>query len=357
MMTTTQIKACLEALSNPQFDYQTVHIGGTNGKGSTTYFLSQLLGQTKKVGMYVSPYFMKRFDNIWIDGKEVSHVYDFYQRYLDVFQSFELTPFEEDTALALLIFKHYKVDIAIIEVGLGGTHDATNVIDSEVVIITSTSLEHDEIIGPTLSDIAVHQAGIITSSKQQVIISNTILEPMKSIFLNQVKDKKAKLLDVKTYDISMTPSYQIHNLQLAMTAYQYFIKQGPLLNSYRMLPFRFEKAGHIIYDGAHNEEGMRALVSSLKQLKLRPIVIMSTLKTKDTKKMIDIIQEVSDTIYGLTFDHLQAIDEATITSIQGVELKRFDEVNPMLKNPNYGMILVTGSLYFIKYIKDKLYEQ
>ncbi len=357
MMTTKNIQACLEALGHPQLQYRTVHIGGTNGKGSTSYFLSQLLNQNHKVGMYVSPYFMRRFDNIWMNGKPIADIELMYIKYQEVFQTYQLTPFEEDTALAFLAFQHHHVDFAVIEVGLGGTDDATNVIDSDVVIITSNSLEHEDVIGPGIINIAHHQAGIIRSKKQRVIISEDISEPARSVFLNQMKTVQATMLEVMSFDVDITPLYQLNNLKLALTSYHYLVPNGKALNHYDFLPFRFEKVGHVIYDGAHNEEGIRILTKSMKALNLRPTVIMSTLKSKQTQKMIDMLHSISDTIYVLTFDHPDAIDEFTIKALKDIEFKQFDEVYPRIKQPKHGIILITGSLYFIRYIKDKQHEQ
>lgn len=347
MMTTKNIRACLAFLGNPQHAYQSVHVGGTNGKGSTSYFLSQMLETSKKIGLYTSPFYMKRFDNIWVDGKQVDAIEAYYLQYKQTFQAFDLTPFEEETALAFIVFKLLDIDIAIVEVGLGGTHDATNVIEAEVSIITSCSIEHEEILGPTLYDIATHQAGIIKRS-QHVILSPTLTI---DVFEKRIKHMQAMNMSFIEYPYQIMPSYQHANASLAYTAYRYFEPKIEVIQSLKMLPFRFERNGHVIYDGAHNLEGIQLLTQSLKDMKLKPVVIMSTLKTKPTQKMINTLKVQASSMYVTTFDYSDAIDESFIRSLIDVNVIHINDIIEMINSPKHDIILVTGSLYFIRYIK------
>lgn len=356
-MTTHNIKACLAFLGYPQNEYQTVHVGGTNGKGSTSYFLHQMLMQHLRVGMYVSPYFMKRFDNIWIQGKPFIDAQKFYRIYKETFESFHLTPFEEETALAFILFKLNKVDIAIIEVGLGGINDATNVIQSDIAIITSCSLEHEELIGPTLKDIATHQAGIISNQKQKIILSNHLPKNALDVFIRQINHVGAQQIPVIPYPIELKPRYQNVNAALAFTAYQEFINSIELQKPLHYLPFRFEIYRQLIFDGAHNEEGMKQVVLSLKDLGMKPVVVMSTLETKHTNKMIEVLSEVASSLYITTFDHPHAISENVIKTLTKASYMKNTDVINMLKSPRRDIILITGSLYFIRYIKEKLNEK
>lgn len=347
MMTTKNIKACLASIGNPQLNYQSVHIGGTNGKGSTSYFLSQMLQVSRKVGLYTSPYYMTRFDNIWVNGKQVLDIKAYYDRYKNVFQAFDLTPFEEDTALAFIVFQLLDVDIAIVEVGLGGTHDATNVMDADVSIITSCSLEHEEIIGPTIRDIATHQAGII-KNKKHVIISKSITI---DVFDARIKDMQAMMIPLVDYPYHMNPSYQQANAALAYTAFRLFEPKKEVIQTLHLLPFRFEQQSQIIFDGAHNLEGIEMLVQTLKEMNIHPIVIMSTLKTKPTSKIIESLKGQAKAMYITTFDHPDAIDESFIRSLKDVNFIDIDDIIEMINSPKHDIILVTGSLYFIRHIK------
>ena len=354
MMTTKNIEACLASLGNPQKTYQTIHIGGTNGKGSTSYFLHQMLSNQKHVGMYVSPYFMTRFDNIWINGNPVNNATAYYDTYKKTFEAFELTPFEEDTALAFIIFHALNVDVAVIEVGLGGTHDATNVIDSDIAVITSCSLEHEDIIGPTIVDIATHQSGIISHSNQKVIISNDIPKGLRDVFINRVDEVGATLLSTLAYPKPLVPLYQQMNASLAYTACVAITGELRMTHDLLYLPFRFQRQDNLIIDGAHNVEGIKTLVSTLKHMHIQPIVIMSTLKTKHTQEMIDVLKEVSKDIIIGTFDHPDAISEVFIKTLNHGKFLSNDGIRRMIKETKHDIILLTGSLYFLRHVKEKL---
>ena len=356
-MDTIAIKKYLESCHHPQKSYQTIHVGGSNGKGSTSFFLSQLLMQQGfKVGFYFSPYTMTRFDNIMIQNEPINHIQEAFDSLENEFITYGLTPFEQDTAFALLMFKKYQVDIAVIEVGLGGTHDATNVLDASLAIITSTSLEHDEIIGPTVFDIARHQAGIIHQG-MQVLLSPNILGDIKNIFTKRILEVGAKLLETKTHEFNMDfPLYQRQNLSLAYQALKTVVNNPVIhVQSLQFMPFRFQYMNkHLIFDGAHNLEGIETLIQSLQDKNIQPIVYMSILKTKKYEAMIKRMMEYAKKVYVTTFDHEQSIQLSDLSHIKEIVFLDFQETIQQLKHIKYDTILVTGSLYFLRSVKVSL---
>ena len=356
-MDTVAIKAYLNSKNNPQLSYKTIHIGGSNGKGSTGFFLSQMLVYLGfKVGYYFSPYTMERFDNILIQNKSIQNTLDKYLFYQSEMMSAGLTEFEQDTALAFLLFSEEKVDYAIIEVGLGGTHDATNVINPEIGIITSTSLEHDDIIGPTIYDIATHQAGIIKNG-MQVLLSPSIDKHIKSVFLNRIKEVSATYIKHDSILLEHTfPLYQTNNLTLAYLALN-LIQDTPSFPFHilKMMPFRFERVRpNVIFDGAHNDEGIKALINTLETQQLKPIVFMSVLNTKKYEHMIQRMVEYTGPVYVTSFDHQQSIQMRDIAHIENVSWIDMHEIITRIITEKYDTILITGSLYFLRTLKRLL---
>lgn len=353
-MDTIAITKYLKLKDNPQTSYQTIHVGGSNGKGSTSYFLSQMLVQQGlKVGFYFSPFTMKRFDNILIQNETILNIQEEFEIFEESMISNGLSPFEQDTAFAFLMFEKYEVEIAVIEVGLGGRDDATNVLNASLAVITSTSLEHDDVIGPTVLDIASHQAGIIHKG-MKVLLSPNIVKEIKDIFLKRILDVGAIYLENEMHTFEHHfPSYQTHNVSLAYQALKTMVDH-PVLNmqSLSCMPFRFQYiTPTLIFDGAHNLEGIESLIQSLKDKNIQPIVYMSVLKSKKYDAMITHMQSFAKEIYVTAFDHEQSIQKTDLNHRKDVIFLDFKETIHQLKNTNYDTILVTGSLYFLRTVK------
>src|SRR5690606_8415986 len=158
------IKAFMEHLGNPQKYLKAFHIAGSNGKGSTSAFISSILMESGfKTGLYTSPHFINFNERILIDGKQISNeaVAEFFEKNEKFIDEHKLTFFEVTTALAFQYFYENNVDYAVIETGLGGRLDATNIFNAEGVVITSISLEHTNILGNTVNEIAGEKAAII----------------------------------------------------------------------------------------------------------------------------------------------------------------------------------------------------
>ena len=184
----SNIKLICNHLNHPQDDFKSIHIGGTNGKGSCSHMLSSILQEAGyKVGLYTSPHLVDFRERIRINGKMISKdsVSKFMHQNFDFFESNNCSFFEMTVGLAFNYFSHKKVDVAIIEVGMGGRLDSTNIINPIVSIITNISLDHTKFLGSNISKIAKEKAGIIKINTP-VVIGETQSE-IKHIFINDAK--------------------------------------------------------------------------------------------------------------------------------------------------------------------------
>ena len=187
-----------QRLNHPHQKYPTIHVAGTNGKGSTSHLLAAILQQSGyKTGLYTSPHLIDFRERIKINGKMIpeDYVVSFVDKHIDFFNQIHPSFFEVTTAMAFDYFAHEKVDIAVIEVGLGGRLDCTNVISPVLSIITNISFDHTALLGNTLSAIATEKAGIIKSNTP-VIIGEALPET-KNIFLQKAQAEKAPVVFVE----------------------------------------------------------------------------------------------------------------------------------------------------------------
>src|SRR5215213_3894538 len=191
----TNIRILCERLDNPHTKFKTIHVGGTNGKGSVSHMLSAVLQTVRyKTGLYTSPHLYDFRERIRINGQMVDEnfVVDFVKKIRPVIEEIEPSFFEITVAMAFEYFAQQKVDIAIIETGLGGRLDSTNIITPELSIITNISYDHVNILGNTLEDIAREKAGII-KNEVPVIIGEKKKET-EEVFNTTAKEKNASLL-------------------------------------------------------------------------------------------------------------------------------------------------------------------
>jgi dihydrofolate synthase/folylpolyglutamate synthase len=328
-----RIKEFLNVFENPQDKIKVVHIAGTNGKGSCAAFIAEILKVSGyKVGLYTSPALVDIKERIKINGRNIEqNVFEKYlQKYLKKALECKLSYFEYLTALSFIYFEKQKVDIAIIETGLGGRFDATNIIKNPLIcIITSISKDHQEILGNTIEKIAFEKSGIIKKGstvvcgKLQKKASDIIKNKSKSnIVIFYQKDFKAlnvklslngqrfdyisKSLHLKNLREKLLGKHQIINACVAICAVQFLIKNGfvkinsrnirnGLENTFWKARFEIKKVKinnkslTIVIDGAHNEEGLKAFVDTYKQLgfaKNKKVFIFGSMKEKNYKLMV-----------------------------------------------------------------------
>ncbi len=334
------IKRLLEKLGNPQNDLKVVHLAGTNGKGSTASYIKGILKQEGyKVGFYTSPSLYALEERIQIndgliDKEDFADVVEQVKNAVEILVEEGYDPnteFEIFTAMALLYFKQKAVDFVVLEVGLGGRLDATNVVDNPLVtIITPIALDHVNILGDTLAKVAFEKAGIIKENvpvvihpqqeeafmviekiadekKADLIIAPTDMVGIDDLSLNGTKFN----LGVQKIEISMIGKHQAQNAVVALTAIETLIREYDIAISDESIRIGFKRthwpcrlevmdlAPKIILDGAHNPHGAKALASALEQIlpsDRKPVVLLGMLADKDVDEVLEIMSPFLDRV-------------------------------------------------------------
>lgn len=279
-----KIQTICHRLGNPEQGQQFIHVAGTNGKGSTSHMLSSFLTTHGfKTGLYTSPHLKSFTERIKIDGEEISEneVVEFVRHIKPIIEELNPSFFEVTVAMAFWYFKKSKVDYAVIEVGLGGRLDSTNIITPILSVITNISLDHQQYLGDTLKKIAFEKAGII---KHRVpVIVGEIQEETYPVFRDVALKNNAPVFDQKQFGDwflkLQTHSYQDKNLQTALkvihalkSEYRFKINEEPTLNALQKfaqlagLKGRWQHLSNkpkIVCDTGHNEAGVKELVNLL----------------------------------------------------------------------------------------------
>ena len=306
-------------LEEPQNSFKSVHVAGTNGKGSTSHMLASVLQEAGyKVGLYTSPHLKDFRERIKINGQEIPKeaVVDFVSKSQSFFKENQLSFFEMTVGLAFDYFRKEKVDIAIIEVGLGGRLDSTNVIHPEVSVITNIGLDHTQFLGNTLEEIAFEKAGILKPNTP-VVIGETLPET-KLVFQKTTKNNNCPITfveeeEIPVYQTDLLGDYQIRNCKTAVKTLDILkekgwdipnkaIKKGlssivsntGLLGRWQVL----QEQPKVICDTAHNREG---LVLVLKQLKKETYtklhIVLGVVDDKNLKIILPLFPKDADYYY------------------------------------------------------------
>lgn len=379
----SRIKYCIKALGI-NTNYPIIHIAGTNGKGSTATFTKSILMEANyKVGFFVSPFVISFNERIEINNDYISNENIIF--YIDKLKTFaeqyskdfnDTIPFFELTFLmALMYFEDSKIDVAIIECGLGGRLDATNCLDKTISIITNIGFDHMQTLGNSLEEIAYHKLGItrtnvpcytcVEDSLKPYFIEYAKLNNIDISFVDQevsniiVSEKTSFDLDNINYICSLSGSFQAYNASLAIKACQCFDKsinyeqiQNGLRNAF--WPGRFEKIkNNIIIDGAHNIHGINALVESVKNGYSNKYikVVFTALHDKAYKEMLEKLDEVTNYYYFTTINDLRATNVEEFLNCTNKPYECGDEEQIIIKAINdledNEVLLITGSLHFI----------
>jgi dihydrofolate synthase/folylpolyglutamate synthase len=323
--------ALCEHLDNPQNQFRSIHIGGTNGKGSTSHMLASILQEAGyKTGLYTSPHLVDFRERIRINGEMISKqfVVDFTEQTKEIIDELNPSFFEVTVGMAFSYFATSAVDIAIIEVGLGGRLDSTNVITPELSIITNISLDHTNLLGNTLAEIASEKAGII-KDRVPVIIGEYDNETA-DIFIDKARstnstinfaDQNLNVRDISFHSdtlsmavhdgskniyedlkLDLTGSYQLKNVLTVIQAVEVLRELGYEINDSHVysglknvtqltgLQGRWQILGHnplIVCDTGHNEAGMKEVVNTLKRLQYKQLhIVLGMVKDKDISAVL-----------------------------------------------------------------------
>ncbi|WP_338408202.1 folylpolyglutamate synthase/dihydrofolate synthase family protein [uncultured Flavobacterium sp.] len=296
-------------LENPQQKFKSIHVAGTNGKGSTSHMLASILQEAGyKVGLYTSPHLRDFRERIKINGIEISEefVCNFINTNKLFFEANDMSFFEMTVGLAFDYFYKEKVDIAIIEVGMGGRLDATNVITPLISVITNIALDHTQFLGNTLESIAFEKAGIIKPGIPVVIGEYT--NETKPIFLAKAKENHSEIyfasdLILQSYSSDLLGDYQVHNKKTAIETITVLksqkifkisednVKYG-LLNVIKKtgLQGRWQQLGEspkTICDTAHNKNGLEIVMKQIKKEKYETLhVVLGVVNDKDLEEIL-----------------------------------------------------------------------
>ena len=302
--------ALVNHLNHPEHLFKSIHVAGTNGKGSCSHMLASILQEAGyKVGLYTSPHLKDFRERIKINGNEISEDYivDFISQNRTFFETHQLSFFEMTVGLAFSYFAENKVDIAIIEVGLGGRLDSTNVIKPEACLITNIGLDHTQFLGETLAEIAAEKAGIIKANTP-VIISETHTET-EHIFLEKARQLNAEIVfaDQKqliNYQTDLLGNYQLKNKQAVYytikslsnkfkfsekdfkNGFLNVVKNTNLLGRWQIL----QEQPKIICDTAHNAEGLKLTMQQLNQEVFKTLrIVFGVVSDKDLNSIAHIL--------------------------------------------------------------------
>lgn len=394
----SRVTELCERLGNPQDDLKFVHVAGTNGKGSTVTMISCALedaGYT--VGKYTSPYIYDFRERIEINGKmiekdELAQITEAVKVECDKMDDHP-TEFEIVTAIAFVYFKQKKCDYVVLEVGMGGRLDATNIIKSPVVsVICSISLDHVQILGDTEEKIAFEKAGIIKPSAPCVAYPINS-ESVTSVFKNVCKEKNCQFIlpdleDFKikpltnnknaftykgeNYKLTLLGRHQIYNALTAITALEVIgIKTQYIISglSRATVHGRYEIIStkpRIIVDAGHNKSGIEALLKSIKNdNKIKNLtIVFGMLKDKAYQYAIRELASIADKMICVTPDSpraLSAYDMKNIADMFCVNSYGFDSVEDAvklaLKDKDGRTILICGSFYIIDKVVKEINKQ
>lgn len=389
------IEFALRKLGEPQKQLNVVHLAGTNGKGSTLAFIEGMAREYGlSVGKFMSPCIVDVHDQIQVDGRPITNeqMDRMFQQLAKAGLSGKLTDFELLTAVALLYFAEQSPDLVLIEAGMGGREDSTNVVTPIVSVVPSIALEHTNFLGNTLTSIAYHKAGILKENRPAVIGDMT--EEVTEVFEKEAIQKNVllskfgkdffvtKLDGTETYDYPLQQitisdlqrqllgKHQGHNMVLAITAFLEVIKKFELLLDIQKirngvnnatLAGRFEQISpNLYFDGAHNPASIQSLVDTVKENfpNKRIEFIIGLLADKDIKTILQLLEEVGDAFYFANIHNGRAMQAMTLYELsQAKEKQIIDDVNEFLQGLVKGdtVRIVTGSLYLLSEIRRNMH--
>lgn len=391
------IQSFLKHIGSPQKKLKTIHVAGSNGKGSTSAFLSSILQELgNKTGLYTSPHFVRYNERIKINNIEIpdSYVSDFISEYDKYIDEHKLTFFEVTTAIAFQYFADEKTDYAIIETGLGGRLDATNVLDPLAAVITSISLEHTHILGDTLEKIASEKAGIIKTGVPVFTgllaseAANVIEQKCKELNCNYYKlsdyiIKRKDSIELYTEEIELDDftmplrgNYQKFNAALAGLVISKIFDTDDYVHLERGIRNVIRNTGlqgryefynthpDIIFDSAHNPDGVRNFLCEFKKdvkTYKRKVLLFGVMKDKAIKEMLNELRNYFDEIRVADIKYERAakiedlINLAKETGISAAaERNPVDFITSFHNNERDDCLVVLGSMYLLGEIKSYL---
>tara|TARA_B100001093_G_scaffold520125_1_gene612881 strand:+ start:1738 stop:2982 length:1245 start_codon:yes stop_codon:yes gene_type:complete len=380
------IKKILIQCGNPHFEFESIHLAGTNGKGSTASIASKIL-QTAgyKVGLYTSPHLINFNERIRIDGKPITdmEIINFTKKHKIFFEKHSITFFEATTAMAFDHFRKNNVDIAIVETGLGGRLDSTNVLTPIHTIITEIDFDHTHLLGETVEEITAEKCGIIKKETP-----NTTINMKKNIaaVISEFSRKQNTKTDyINKKDISLL-EHNINKLILEFKDEEYFLPQSGSFQAQNailaieVIKKEFPKINHkkiqdglnrwfwpgrmqqmknnIFYDVAHNSSGVNILTSDLYEIyRQKPLGLVVMKNDKIRPEIINLFESSFEELIISTIPSKDILSEEDISSISSLKKYQFinslDDALRKIENKKFdGPKVIFGSHYIAKHIYD-----
>lgn len=383
-----RIKAVLEKLGNPQKKFPSVHIAGTNGKGSVSCMLSYIFREAGlKTALFISPYIIDFRERIQINGEFISEN-DLIDVCAEVKNTkIELTEFEFITAAAFLYFSKQKCDIAVVETGLGGRLDATNTLtDVRSAVITKIGLDHTAILGDTYGKIAREKCGIIkncpviTNPCQPKEAMNVIKDTAKRLIVPDINKlsgvecsipKSTFIYKEKKYELSLLGEYQVENALCAIECAENIGFEIP----YETVFFALKKARFparaeiisevplVVLDGAHNPDGAEALAGIMKNTNSNITAVIGVMRDKDYKEILRRTLPLCKNAIAVKVEGLErslSAEELCKSASEYCPCAAASNLDDALKKAKIfsdgGAVFVFGSLYLASALRQKLKE-
>jgi dihydrofolate synthase/folylpolyglutamate synthase len=367
----------LQEVGNPQENLNFIHVAGTNGKGSTCSFLTSLLVEKgKKVGLFTSPHIYDFRERIRINGIEIDQAFviDFCEKIKIVKLDFSPSFFEITLAMALSYFKQEKCSIVVLETGLGGRLDATNVLSPLISVITNIGIDHTQFLGETLEAIATEKAGII-KKEIPVVIGERQFETT-SVFEKKAQEQNASIIFSQEFQLPFElnlEGYQSKNLKTALVSLSllsYSIDETLVEKALKNLRRNsglfgrmeiLQKYPTLILDVSHNKEGIQATLSSLKLVENTKLTILfGVSQDKAIEEMITLFPKNAEIHLcrfknerSQTFERLQEIKESN-RNIKAVHQEVNQAIKLILPKMNkQDTLLVIGSFFLISDVKTR----
>ena len=403
-----RIKTLCEKLGSPQNNYKIIHVGGTNGKGSVCKYISSILTKSGyKTGVYTSPHLQRFTERIIVDGKEISekNVVSLIQKIKPIIEDMEkngdpATYFEIVTALAFQYFNDKKIDFAVVEVGLGGRFDATNIVKPILSVITNVTLDHQSILGDKIEDIAFEKVGIIKNKTTVItgaddhalnVIKKKAVETKSKLLIIDDSKWKRKYFDFngqeflieglsKNYNVKtqMLGKFQGRNISLSLACIDnlqingVYIDEESIFKGIRetSFPGRMELRQRdpiILLDGAHNIKGMEVLTETLENDFTYDdlILVIGILSDKKIEEMLKIVIPLADKVITTKSSNKRASDPNDLKRIiNKIDCKKKVVVKNKISDAvNYvkviakkkDLVCITGSLFTVGEARDYLY--
>lgn len=339
-------------------------MAGSSGKGSISIYLSRLLqSDGQKTGLFTSPHLITPLERIQLNSQNISDndLYIIFQYYKNNFSGIPISYFDFFTFAAIHYFIKQKADWAILETGLGGRLDSTNIIHPHFIVFTPISLDHTEILGNSIEEISREKSGII--KKKVPVYSAPQSSEAREVLIEASREQKSEILFFeKNLAVNETEDYTQHNIDFSKWVFQSFFKKKPSNNIKRQIRARFEirkRKPLIIFDGAHNYAAMNALGKKLSKVIyekgiLKCHIIANTMQERGLCEMKEILKGQLNRIDKISLSfYLFPVNDSRFYSSNNLPWEKLDKETALrIASDKESCIIITGSMYLYSHLND-----